>query len=167
MFDINNFIVPLGSDIVLKIRNASNIVVHLIREATCTVSVKGNIVYIKQSAESKTIALQFTTTTEALDAHIILREALNQLRINLETVNTPFTLNLNHIEIIPTFTTVSGTDYTFNIPVAISQFVSLHVNGVLISDDQFTYTITPPTITWLGTADYILEPIDTITVYYV
>ena len=167
MYSINNFIIPIGTDVVLKIRNTSNAIVYIIKEPTSTVSIKNNIIYIKQSADSTIIPLQFASNTEAIQAHILLRDSLKLLKTNIENANNNSNVLVNNIEINVSFLTTPGIDYTLNIPVAINQIFGLFVNGVLISNIDFSYTTVPATLTWKGTAPYVLEPGDIIKILYV
>ena len=167
MFSKQNFIVAINTDTILKIRNVKGQIVHLIKEPTCTVSVVTHTVYIKQAAESVRIPLIFGSALEAHDAHIILRDNLKQLGINqagilVPQVPVPFSTQV----IIPPLTVV-GVDQTFNAGVVYNSIASLYVNGVLIDPTWYTYTVTPADITWLGIADYNLDPAtDKVMIHY-
>lgn len=76
MFNTQNFIVPVGTDNVLKLRNTSGMVAHIIRDLTCTIKQEESYIYIKQMAESNTISLEFQTASEAALAHTMLRDAI-------------------------------------------------------------------------------------------
>jgi len=88
MFSKLNFIVPLNpTDKVLKIRNINGLVVHMIKDPFCTIKQEGVNIYIKQAAESNTLTLNFATIIEATEAHVLLRDALAILSINLGFIN--------------------------------------------------------------------------------
>ena len=167
MFSKQNFIVAINTDTILKIRNVKGQIVHLIKEPTCTVSVVTHTVYIKQAAESTTISLIFGSPIEAHDAHIILRNNLKQLGINqagtiIPQVPVPFSTKV----IIPPLTVI-GVSQSFNTGVVFNSIASLYVNGVLIDNTWYTYTTVPAEITWLGTADYNLDPTtDKVVMHY-
>lgn len=95
MFSTQNFIVPLNNtDKVLKIRNQTGLVAHIIRDPTCTTKQEGLNIVIKQTAESNIITLDFASIEEATLGHIILRDNLVQLAINLG-INNNSTLPLH------------------------------------------------------------------------
>lgn len=99
MFSTLNFIVPLNNtDKVLKIRNQTGLVAHIIRDPTCTTKQEGINIIIKQAAESNILILDFSDINEATLAHIILRDNLVQLAINLGINNNstlPIHINNN------------------------------------------------------------------------
>lgn len=84
-----NFIVPLNNgDKVLKIRNAEGVTAHIIRESTATTKTSSKYVYLKQSGESNVITLDFMDATEATEALVLLRTALDLLGVNLGVNNS-------------------------------------------------------------------------------
>lgn len=90
MFSKLNFIVPLNSnDKTLKIRNTNGLVVHMIKDPTCTVKQNGVNILVKQAAESNVLTLNFASSDEAKDAHIILRDNLAILSANLGLIPGP------------------------------------------------------------------------------
>lgn len=115
MFSTQNFIVPLNNtDKVLKIRNLTGLVAHIIRDPTCTTKQEGVNIVIKQAAESTILVLDFADITEATAAHIILRDNLVQLAINLGINNNstlPLHINNNDWQdsIIDIITTIPGS----------------------------------------------------------
>lgn len=162
MFSKLNFIVPLGTDNVVKIRNNKGVIVHFLRDPTCTISVKENTVTIKQSAESTTVKLQFSSHAEAKDAHILLRDIFKQVIHNSETQ----TSILLQVDFVPPLTSAAA-DAIIDIPVTFVNLISLYVNGVLIPRNNYTYSIQDKTFTWLRTNPYILDPTtDIITIIY-
>lgn len=64
-------------------------------------------------------------------------------------------------------------DLSINIPVPITKIVNLYVNGVFIDNNiivNYTYTpsaIAPTILVWKGTAEYVLNITDIITIQYV
>lgn len=167
MFSKTNFIADINNDVILKIRNVSGQVVYLIREPTCTVSVKGCIISIKQAAESTTINLEFSSSIEAYDAHIILRDALKILLDN-QTISIPPvpTINIFTDKFIGSPYTV-GPDIVVDVPFIFNEIISIYVNGVLIDKDWYTYTKIPYKITWYAIADYEIDNTDLISILYV
>lgn len=84
MFSKLNFIVPVNSnDKNIKIRNTNGLVVHMIKDPTCSVKQEGVNIFVKQQGESNTLTLNFSSSDEAKDAHIILRDNLILLSNNL------------------------------------------------------------------------------------
>lgn len=90
MFSKLNFIIPLlNTDKVLKICNTYGQVVLMIKEPACTLKVNDVNVIVKQNAEGSLLTLNFGSIQEAQDAHILLRNALYQLAINIGQVPGP------------------------------------------------------------------------------
>jgi hypothetical protein len=84
MFSKLNFIVPLNSnDKTLKIRNTNGLVVHMIKDPSCSIKHEGVNIYVKQSSESNLLTFNFSSTEEAADAHSVLRQNLVILSQNL------------------------------------------------------------------------------------
>jgi hypothetical protein len=167
MFNKVNFIVPISTDIILKIRNNIGAIVYLIRNPSCTLSITDSSIYIKQNAESETIILKFSNSVEARGAHILLRDALLMLQNNINNSNTPTALNILRVNIFPLITTTIGINHTMIIPVQINDISYITVNGIIIDLDDYSFNINALTLTWLGTAPYILEPDDLLTIFYV
>lgn len=161
MFSKSNFIIPVQFGNVLKIRNTQNAIVHIIKEAECTVKHIDLILYIKQNAESAVIALNFATTAEAREAHTLLRNALDQLRGNLSINSGGFYTHIFN----PILTTIN-IDTEMPINLLIREILALYVNGVLINSVNYTLLLAPPRLLWKGTAPYILEPDDEVTIHY-
>jgi len=166
MFNKLNFLLPLSnSSNSLKIRNVNGIIVHIIKEPTCTISINNNILTIKQSAESTTINLQFSSKTEAEDAHVILRSKLNQL-------NTIINSNNGTIQTIYyTFQSLNNTilhvDSNLNIPVTFIDIKKLFVNGVFISSLYYTVDVNTQVIVWKSTNEYTIDTTDEIIIEYI
>jgi len=90
MFSKLNFIVPLNSnDKNLKIRNTNALVVHMIKDPSCTTIQNGVNIFIKQRGESNTLTLNFSSADESEDAHVILRNNLILLSNNLGVIPGP------------------------------------------------------------------------------
>ncbi len=169
MFSKDNFIVPLNLDVILKIRNNKGVVVHIIKESTCTLKVIENTVLIKQSSEGKLISLDFGTNIEALDAHVLLRNALTQLKSNQTNNNNNNNNNnsFNSYVFNPPVDTVINvdTDYTLNFNIV--QILAVYINGVLVNNINYAFLVLPNRFRWFGTAIYILETTDTVTIQYI
>lgn len=164
MFNTLNFIVPLNpNDTILKLRNDSNFIQYIIRDPFCTIVQFDKSLDIKQKAESKSIRLDFTTKAEATQGHLILREALAELAANQPTPgggSEIFSLNFT-----PTLTDgVTDSQQDFNIPA--KTIISLYVNGVLQSPDQYLFMEDSDFFIWLASAEIILETTDTVSLLY-
>lgn len=101
MFSKLNFIIPLtNADKLLRIRNINGLVVHIIKDPTCTVKQEGVNITIKQQSESNSILLTFSNIEEATDSHIILRDNLkilsNNLGINIVPTPSPTPINCSN-----------------------------------------------------------------------
>lgn len=164
MFNKNNFIVPVGIDKALKLRNKFNAIVYIIKDPSCTILINNDTLVIKQNAESNTFYLKFSSNAEALDAHLLLRNELILLNTNL---NNNVTVNIQHVEFNPTSNSIINVDKTYNIPILMNVFISFYVNGIKINENWYTYDLSLSTITWLGIADYILETTDLLTIEYI
>ncbi len=164
MFSKSNFVVPVEFNTVLKIRNTQNVVVHLIKEAECTVKHVDLTLYIKQNAESTVIALPFTTITEARDAHIILRNALETLRNNIMLISAGNVFNV--LTFNPPLTTIN-VDSAIPLNILVAKIFALYVNGILIIPANYDLLLAPPRINWKASAPYILETDDEVTIHYV
>lgn len=80
MYSKINFIVqPNPGDTTLKIRNTNGIITNIIKEPTCTIRPYGKFLKIKQSSDSNLITLDFSSDSEAIDAHILLRTAIQSI----------------------------------------------------------------------------------------
>lgn len=166
MFSKLNFLLPLlNSSTSLKIRNINGVIVYIIKEPTCTISVINNIITIKQSAESTTINLQFSSKNEAEDAHVILRSKLNQL-------NTIINSNNGTIQTIYyTFQSLNNTilhvDSNLNIPVTFIDIKKLFINGIFISSLYYTVDVNTQVIVWKSTNEYTIDTTDEILIEYI
>jgi len=166
MFSKLNFLLPItNSSNSLKIRNANGIIVHVIKDPTCTISLNGNILVIKQNAESTTINLKFASVVEATDAHVILRTQLNQL-------NT--IINANNNNIAPTYytflslnNTVLHVDSNINIPIPFINIKKLYVNGVYIPNQYYSVNSLNQLIVWKSTNEYEIDTTDEIMIEYI
>jgi len=166
MFSKENFIVPVELNITLKIRNTNNVVQHIIKDPTCTVKQVDVYLYIKQSAEAALIVLNFASKQEAIDAHIILRDALELLKANQNQTNHSSGFNVYNFQ-APN--TVINVDYTITLSLLVTEILNLYVNGVLVENDDNNYSLlaSPPRIVWKGTAPYVLDTNDRITLNYI
>lgn len=169
MYNSLNLVVPLlTTDIVLKIRNNTGKITYIIKDPTCTIKIDGNILSCKQQSESSYITLDFVSAEDARLGHVVLRNALIQLSSNLGLVdNKVLTYNF-----VPSITTVTGIDSVISLPIAAISIDSVFVNeGYVsnISNSQYSFTQGSPgniNFTWKGTAMYILEPSDIVTIKY-
>ena len=166
MYDKSNFIIPINiGDTNIKIRNISNNITCIILDPKCTIVQINYELHIKQKYASKSIILKFTSIENTKDAHILLREALDILNTN---INPPIVVgnNIETLQIIPTLTDgINDGDQYFN--VTINKIIGLYINGVLQSTSQYTFIPDTDYITWLSTADIILETTDIIFLVYV
>lgn len=171
MFSIENFIFPINnSSTSLKIRNKNNIVVHIIKEFSCTISINNNIVTIKQSAESSVINLSFSSKEEAGQAHILLRNSLKQLLDQNQSgggggPTTDFYIKSFN----PTTTTILHVDSNISIPFIVSSIHKMWINGLYIHNDlivYYSFNIIGNSITWKSNNEYVIDPTDVITLEY-
>lgn len=166
MFNKLNFLLPItNASTSVKIRNINGIVVHVIKEPTCTISVINNIITIKQSAESTTINLQFASKIEAEDAHILLRTKLNELN-TIINVNSGTAVLLYNV-FSPVSNTTLHVDSNISVPYTFISIKKIWVNGIYISSQYYTVDSLNQLITWLAINDYILDTTDEITIEYV
>lgn len=178
-----NFISPINvGDKVIRIKNTTGLVLHLIKETTATTYSKGNYIILKQSGEANSITLDFSSETEAIEALVLLRQALTTISLNTginmfgNTGSGQGNNSSNSTEILEIGingpNTILGIDFIFNVPVNITKIIGLYVNGQLIDNNiilYYTYTpsINPPTnITWKATAEFALSNTDIITIQY-
>lgn len=78
-----NFITPINAgDKVIRVKNINGLMVHIIKESTATTYTKGSYLYLKQSAESNVITLDFSSEQEAKECLILLRTALATISNN-------------------------------------------------------------------------------------
>lgn len=166
MFSKLNFLLPLSnSSTSLKIRNVNGIVVYIIKEPTCTISVINNIITIKQSAESTTINLQFSSKIEAEDAHVILRSKLNQLNTIINSNNG--TIQTIYYTFQSLNNTVLHVDSNLNIPVTFIDIKKLFVNGIFISSLYYTVDVNTQVIVWKSINEYTIDTTDEILIEYI
>lgn len=167
MFNKLTFIIPIGTDTTLKLKDTNNTIVHIIVDPTCTIKQIDSALYVKQNAESALIILTFDSEQDAADAHILLRDALEQLKTNLNLASHAGGFN------IYTFNppdTVTGTDKVITLTISVTTILSLYVNGVLLNNDNninYTLLTLPSRIVWKGDAIYELETTDIITIHYI
>jgi hypothetical protein len=112
MYSKVNFIVPVNSDTVLKIKDIKGVVAHIIRDHTCTIKRAGRFIHIKQSGDANEVVLDFNSESESEDAHLLLRTALVQMGNNVDskddaatTIDSPDIKNES-----PVFTNYDGDD---------------------------------------------------------
>lgn len=184
-FNKLNFIAPLNTgDKILRIRNSSNNTVYMIKESTATLKVVTKYIYIKQSFDANMIILDFSSNDEALAASILLRNALDQLSINIgvsvdgnkgsgwKKNNSSTGSEIFEIGFNPSSNSTLGIDYTFNVSAPINNVIGFYVDGILIDNNVtnfFTYvpSSTSPTVfVWKSSATFILETSDVITILY-
>lgn len=167
MFNKYNFIVDLNiNDKVLKLRNSNNFIQYLIKDPYCSIIQNNNTLHIKQKSESNTIKLDFNNDIEAHEAHVLLRNALLQLVQNITPVTPiPSEMNILTLSFIPTLTdSINNSVQYFN--TNIYKIIGLYVNGVLQNNDQYLFIENTNYITWLASAEIILEPTDLVTIIY-
>ena len=156
----DNFIVPIGSDIVLKIINSTNMVTHIVREPLCTVKAKDNLVYIKQQSESDTITLDFSTNIEAQQAAILLRNVLITLKANIQAnIINPNTYNSY------TIPTITNGQTVFNLPFTPNTILIIFVNGDALAHTEYILVNNMLTLNIIGWL-LPIESTDNITLIY-
>ncbi len=78
-----NFITPVTqADKILRICNDSGVLKFIIRESTSTVKQQGPNLYVKQSSDSNPVVMDFADEAEAVEAQVLLRNALTLLGQN-------------------------------------------------------------------------------------
>ena len=128
MYDKNNFIVPINNDITLKIRNKQNKITHIIKDGYCTISQSGNVLIIKQKAESKKISLDFSSPSNAGDAHRLLRIALKTLELNVKNQLS----DLNHLHNQTTLSNVWNINHNLN---RYTSVIVYDINNIVIEGE--------------------------------
>lgn len=166
MFSKLNFLLPLtNTSTSLKIRNVNGIVVYVIKEPTCTISINNNILIIKQNAESSTINLQFASNIEAADAHILLRTQLKQLNIIINSNNG--NIQPSYYSFLSLDTTVLHVDSYLTISVTFIDIKKFYVNGIFISSPYYGIDVNNQRIIWKANNDYIIELDDELMIEYI
>lgn len=168
MFSSQNFLLNVTpGDKLLKIRNTSGQLVHIIRDATCTIKQEGVMITIKQQSESQIISLDFVSIEDASTAHLLLREALKILG-SLSTppnLTAPQEYNFN-----PAITTTIGVTYNVTLPIAATAVHGIYVNGILVEKIYASVTLLvsglESNFSWNDNTQYILEPTDLVTIKY-
>lgn len=185
-FNKLNFIAPLNTgDKILKIRNSSNRVVHMIKESTASVKTVTKFIHIKQSFDSNIIILDFSSADEATEAAVLLRSALDELSSNIgvsidgnkgsgwkQQQQSGGGSTIYQIGFNPASNSTIGVDYTFTVNAPINTVIGFYVDGILIDNNvnEF-YTFIPssasPTIfVWKSSATFALATTDVITISY-
>ena len=164
MYDKNNFIVPIETSTTLKIRNVNGLISHIIKEPSCTVKQNLQQLLIKQASESNTIVLDFGTSSNAQQAHILLRTGLQQLLANQTQSNTQ-----TFYSVVITNETTSniapGTEII--LPINTTVLLNFFVNGVLIEPSNYTFLLLPSRVLWRFNAIYQIESTDIILINYI
>lgn len=164
MFSSQNFLLNITpGDKLLKIRNTSGQLAHIIRDATCTIRQEGVMISIKQQSESQVISLDFITIEDASTAHILLREALKIL-------GTPQPNQQNEYTYSPVSNSTVNVAFSMTIPIVVNICYGLYVNGILIPELYYSTQIAisgiETVVAWNTNALYILETTDEITIKY-
>lgn len=124
LFSKLNFIVPINAgDQTLKIKNIAGVIVYIIKEPTCTIKQNAKFLSIKQSAESTLINLEFSSNTEATEAHSLLRDAVDILLDN-QTPSPP----------MPSY--IVSKDYKYENPTAATTFNAEQIQGISAIQDN-------------------------------
>lgn len=167
MFSSQNFLLSVNpGDKIIKIRNVSGQLVHIIRDATCTIRQEGVLIYIKQQSESQVISLDFSSVDDCKAAHLLLRQELLKLG---SSIAPPFQTQLEY-SFNPTSNSTINVSFNITIPIVVSTCYAVYVNGVFISKEFYSTQIAISGIqtifNWKDNAEYILETTDTIIIKY-
>jgi len=167
MFSSQNFLLSVNpGDKIIKIRNVSGQLAHIIRDPTCTIRQEGVLIYIKQQSESQTISLDFSSSDDCKAAHLLLRQELIKLG---SAIAPPVVAQLEYSFNPPSNSTIN-VSFNITIPIVVTLTHAVYVNGVFVPKEFYTAQIAISGIqtvfNWKDNAEYILETTDKVTIKY-